>query len=87
MLAAANGRERVKNLAVVLAILALVLAAGRAADADSHPSEDFDRLAEPIDRPWRHYAPRMLDRETSELFCIGGRSMPRLPGRAREAAE
>lgn len=49
-------------------------------DADSHLSEDLDRLAALIDKPWRHYAPRMLDQGTSELFYIGGRYMPQPPG-------
>ena len=49
-------------------------------DADSHLSEDLSRLAELTDARYRHYAPRMIDQGTSELFYIGGVYMPQPPG-------
>ena len=49
-------------------------------DADSHLSEDLDRLRELTDARYRHYAPRMLDQGTGELFYIGGAYMPQPPG-------
>lgn len=41
-------------------------------DADSHLSEDLDRLRELTDARYRHFAPRMLDQGTGEIFYIGG---------------
>jgi len=49
-------------------------------DADSHLSEDLDRLRELTDARFRQYAPRMLDQGTSELFYIGGTYLPQPPG-------
>lgn len=49
-------------------------------DADSHLSEDLTRLAELTDARYRHYAPRMIDQGSSELFFIGGVYMPQPPG-------
>ena len=49
-------------------------------DADSHLSEDLDRLRELTDAKYRHYAPRMMDQGTGELFSIGGVYLPKPPG-------
>jgi len=49
-------------------------------DADSHLSEDLDRVRELTDAKYRHFAPRMLDQGNAELFYVGGAYMPKPPG-------
>ena len=49
-------------------------------DADSHLTENLERVCELIDRRHRQYGPRMLDQGPSELFYLGGAYLPQPPG-------
>ena len=49
-------------------------------DADSHLTEDCDRLAALTDARYRSYAPRMVPQGPSEILYMGGVFMPQPPG-------
>ena len=49
-------------------------------DADSHLSEDLDRVRELTDARYREFAPRMTPQGPSEIFSIGGKYLPQPPG-------
>ncbi len=49
-------------------------------DADSHLSEDHDRVRELTDAKFQEFAPRMVPQGPSEIFTIGGKFLPQPPG-------
>ena len=49
-------------------------------DADSHLSEDLNRVQELTDARYREFAPKMLPQGPSEVFVIGGKYLPQPPG-------
>ena len=49
-------------------------------DADSHLSEDLDRVCDLTDSRYREFAPRMVPQGPSEIFAIGGKYLPQPPG-------
>ena len=49
-------------------------------DADSHLTEDYERLAELTDARYRAFAPRMVAQGPSEILYMAGTFMPQPPG-------
>ena len=49
-------------------------------DADSHLSEDLDRVQALTNAKYRQFAPRMVPQGPSEIFTIGGTYLPKPPG-------